>query len=108
MTSRAFVLVFVANLAQMTSFYLFLHFPGQVLAYGGGEQLVGWLVAVTEIAAIAVSPLAGRWLDAGRRGRVLLVAAVANVLLCVGFLLAQTLWPLLTLRVLHGAVETAP
>ncbi len=87
--SRAFALCFFANLAQMTSFYLFLHFPGHVTALGAGEQWIGWLVAATELASIAASPFVGKWLDAKGRRQVLVVGSVLNVVLCAGFLVAN-------------------
>ncbi len=105
--SRAFALCFFANLAQMTSFYLFLHFPGHVTALGAGEQWIGWLVAATELASIAASPFVGKWLDAKGRRQVLVVGSVLNVALCAGFLVATSLLSVFPLRVLHGVIETA-
>ncbi len=104
--SRPFVLCFLANLAQMTSFYLFLHFPGHLKALGAGEQTIGWLVALTEFASIAIAPFVGRWLDQRGRRQVLVIGSLLNVILCAGFLVASSLLSVFALRILHGAIET--
>ncbi len=105
--SRGFALCFFANLAQMTSFYLFLHFPGHVSALGAGEQLIGWLVAATELVSIAISPFVGRWLDGGGRRRVLVIGSIINVILCGAFLVSSSLLSVFALRIVHGAAEAA-
>ncbi len=104
--STAFLLCFVANLAQSTAFYLFLHFPGHVHALGADAQDIGWLAAGTAFAAMAVSPLIGGWLDRGKRKPMLLMGLAANLLLCGAFLLASTLPVVFALRFAQGAVET--
>lgn len=104
--SPTFVLCFFANLAQMTSFSLFLHFPGHITALGADTQTVGWLVAATQLAALSISPFVGRWLDTRGRRQVLMTGSLLNILVGASFLIAPSLAPAFALRIMHGVVET--
>ena len=100
--TRPFALCFVANLLQGLAFNLFLHFPGYLKQLGADELQIGFISALTAVAAIALRPPTGRAMD--RRGRrvVILVGGVANVV-AVSLYLTISVDRALALRGAHRA-----
>jgi MFS family permease len=104
--TRPFALCFVANLLQGLAFNLFLHFPGFLKGLGADELQIGFISALTAVAAIALRPPTGRAMD--RRGRrvVILVGGVVNVAAVSLYLSVETIGPwLYFVRVAHGLAE---
>jgi MFS family permease len=104
--TRPFVLCFVANLLQGLAFNLFLHFPGYLKQLGASEFQIGFISALTAVAAIALRPPTGRAMD--RRGRrvVILAGGVVNVVAVALYLTVQRIGPwLYAVRVAHGVAE---
>ena len=101
--TRPFVLCFVANLLQGLAFNLFLHFPGYLKALGADELRIGFITALTAVAAIVLRPPTGRAMD--RRGRriVILVGGAVNVVAVALYLTVDRIGPwLYAVRVAHG------
>jgi MFS family permease len=104
--TRPFALCFVANLLQGLAFNLFLHFPGFLKGLGADELEIGFISALTAVAAIALRPPIGRAMD--RRGRrvVILVGGATNVVALALYLAVERVGPgLYAVRVLHGLAE---
>jgi MFS family permease len=104
--TRPFVLCFVANLLQGLAFNLFLHFPGYLAQLGADEVRIGFVSALTAVAAIALRPPTGRAMD--RRGRriVILVGGAVNVVAVALYLTVERIGPwLYAVRVAHGVAE---
>lgn len=104
--TRPFVLCFVANLLQGLAFNLFLHFPGYLKALGADELRIGFITALTAVAAIVLRPPTGRAMD--RRGRriVILVGGAVNVVAVALYLTVDRIGPwLYAVRVAHGLAE---
>jgi MFS family permease len=104
--TRPFALCFVANSLQGLAFNLFLHFPGYLKQLGADEFRIGFISALTAVAAIALRPPIGRAMDRrGRRG-VILVGGAVNVVALALYLLVDRVGPLLyAARILHGLAE---
>jgi MFS family permease len=104
--TRPFALCFAANLLQGLAFNLFLHFPGYLKRLGAEELEIGFISALTAVAAIALRPPIGRAMDrSGRRGVILLGGAV-NVAALALYLTVERVGPwLYAVRVLHGLAE---
>ncbi len=95
-----------ANFAQAVSFSMFLQLPGFLQALGARATLIGVLVSLTALSAVAFGPLIGRVMD--RRGR-RPVILWGNFLNCCAVTLylgvdAIHLW-LWGLQLLHGLAE---
>lgn len=104
--TRPFLLCFVANLLQGLAFNLFLHFPGFLKQLGADELRIGFITALTALAAIALRPPIGRAMD--RRGRriVILVGGVTNVAAVAAYLSVERIDPwLYAVRIVHGLAE---
>ncbi len=104
--TRPFALCFVANLLQGLAFNLFLHFPGYLKQLGADEFAIGFISALTAVAAIALRPPIGRAMD--RRGRrdVILLGGVVNVVALALYLTVFRVGPwLYAVRILHGLAE---
>ena len=101
-----FALCFVAHGLQAIAFNLFLPFPQYLNRIGAGDAMIGTVMSLTGLAAVAARPQIGRAMDRrGRRPTILLGGAlhvVATALYTqidrVGPLLAAT-------RLLHGVAE---
>lgn len=104
--TKAFVLCFLANLAQSWSFNLFLHLPGYLNQLGAGDVTIGFIFGVTGVTAIAARPPIGRVMDTrGRRG-VILAGNAVNVLAVGAYLTVDSIGPwIVCIRVLHGLAE---
>lgn len=104
--SRRFLICFAANLLQATGFGLFLQFPGFLQQLGASTTVIGGAASLMSLAAIAVSPALGRFLDLTGRRRVILTASAGNIAVCAGFVFVHALVPAIALRFVHSALET--
>jgi MFS family permease len=102
----AFVLCFLANLAQGLAFNLFLHLPGFLNEIGASDVQIGFLFGLTGVAAILARPPIGRFMDTrGRRG-VILTGNVLNVVAVGLYTCVEAVGPLVyAIRILHGLGE---
>ncbi|MDQ3036178.1 MAG: MFS transporter [Myxococcota bacterium] len=102
--SGPFVIASVANLLTGMGVMLMLHLPGLLERWGESKTTIGVFVAAMAVGSIAVRPFAGLVMDGGRGRRpVILVAGVAHVVACAGYLAVSDAGPLLLgVRVLHG------
>jgi MFS family permease len=110
--SRAFALAWVANFMHTTGFHAYLHWPGWLERRGAGEVLIGILVAVMSVAAIAARPLIGRMMDTRGRRLVMIVGGLLHVITPALYLAIDTLpgivWPAIAgVRVVHGFAQAA-
>ena len=104
--TRPFLLCFVANLLQGLAFNLFLHFPGYLKLLGADELRIGFISALTAVAAIALRPPIGRAMDRYGRRPVILAGGVVNVLVVGLYLTIDGIGPwLYAVRVVHGLAE---
>lgn len=104
--TRPFVLVSLANLFQGLSFFLFIQLPSYLTDLGADEVHIGFIVAVTAIAAVVVRPVIGRALDTGGRRPVILFGGVLNTVATCLYLTIGSLglW-LYVVRIIHGVAE---
>ncbi|MGH0028771.1 MAG: MFS transporter [Myxococcota bacterium] len=104
--TRAFALVFLANLCQGWGFNLFLHLPGFLSDLGANDVVIGFIFGVTGVTAIAARPPIGRFMDLrGRRG-IILVGGVLNVCAGAAYLTVEAIGPwIVCIRVFHGLAE---
>src|SRR5512143_2515005 len=91
--TRPFLLCALANAFQSLAFNLYLHLPGFLHDLGAGEVQIGVVTAVTSVAAIAVRPPLGRAMDLHGRHRLILLAGLANVGVCLLYLGIHSLGP---------------
>ena len=101
--TRNFILITVANLLVFLGFQLLLPtIPVYVTELGGRESMVGLVVGVFTVSAVAVRPLVGQAL--GRYGRKPLLAAGLAVFIAAAVLYnwAASVAVLLLLRLVHG------
>ena len=103
---RDFWLVFAATFALNLAGNLFVFFPMFIVRLGGGAAVIGAIASVGSVAALAMRPGLGAFIDwRGRRLTVLwsmLLEAIAIVL----YTLVHSLgWPIYAVRMLHGAAE---
>jgi MFS family permease len=104
--TRPFALCFVANLLQGLAFNLFLHFPGFLKQLGADELRIGFISALTAVAAIALRPPIGRAMDRYGRRPVILAGGAVNVLVVGLYLTIDGIGPwLYAVRVVHGLAE---
>ncbi len=78
--SPAFLIAWIANFLHSTGFHAFLHWPGWLEQRGETEVMIGLLVAVMAVAAIAARPFVGRIMDTRGRRVVILVGGSLHVL----------------------------
>ncbi len=106
--TRPFVLAFAASLLHGLSFFLFVHLPGFLTELGADEPEIGNLFAVTAVAAIAVRPAVGRFIDErGRRPLILGAGALAVVAVMLHLTVNSLGVWVYVVRVLHGVSEAA-
>jgi MFS family permease len=104
--TRPFLLCALANFLQSLAFNLYLHLPGFLHDLGAGEVQIGVVVATTSVASLAVRPPLGRAIDRYGRHRLILLAGVANVAICLLYLTIDSLGPwTYVVRTLHGFSE---
>ena len=104
--TRPFLLCALANFLQSLAFNLYLHLPGFLHDLGAGEVQIGVVVATTSVASLAVRPPLGRAIDRYGRHRLILLAGVANVAICLLYLTIDSLGPwTYVVRTLHGVSE---
>lgn len=104
--TRDFLLVFVANLLQGLSFFLFIHLPRFLTDLGADEVEIGLLIGVTAVAAIASRPTIGRVMDTKGRRPVIITGGILNVVAIFLYLTVTSLgsW-LYVVRIMHGVSE---
>jgi MFS family permease len=104
--TRRFALCAAANFLQSLAFNLYLHLPGFLHELGASELEIGLLWATTAVAAIAIRPPLGGWIDRYGRRRLVLAAGAGNVVACLLYLTVDALGPwLYVVRALHGFTE---
>ncbi|MCZ6783382.1 MAG: MFS transporter [Proteobacteria bacterium] len=104
--TRAFVLVFFANLFQGIAFSLFLHLPGFLKDLGADETEIGLIFGITALVSIAVRPKVGSVMDNRGRRVVILAGNFLNVAVIGGYVLVGDVGVLLyAVRILHGLAE---
>ncbi|MCX5739322.1 MAG: MFS transporter [Proteobacteria bacterium] len=104
--TRPFLLCALANFTQSLAFNLYLHLPGFLHDLGAGEVQIGVVIATTSVASIAVRPPLGRAIDRYGRHRLILLAGVANIGICLLYLTIDSLGPwTYVVRTLHGLSE---
>ncbi len=106
--TRPFVLAFAANLLHGLSFFMFVHLPGFLTELGADEPEIGNLFAVTAVAAIAVRPAVGRFIDERGRRPLIVGAGALGVVAVLLHLTVDSLgvW-VYVVRVIHGISEAA-
>ncbi len=104
--SPQFLLCFAAHGLQAIAFNLFLPLPKYLFQLGANDALIGTMMSLTGLAAVAVRPPLGRAMNrSGRRG-VILVGGVLHVLATTAYLSVDRVGALLAgVRLLHGVAE---
>jgi MFS family permease len=104
--TREFWFVFTANFALNMAGSLFVMLPAFVMHLGGGAAMIGAVIAVGGVAALAVRPLNGvavdRWGIHRVAVRCLILDAIATALYVP---LGSLRWPLFAVRIIHGAID---
>jgi MFS family permease len=102
----AFVLCFVTNFLQGTSFNLFLHLPGYLHDLGANDFEIGGISSLTALAAVAFRPPVGQAMDRFGRRPVIRLGGALHALATAAYLAVDAIGPLLfAVRVLHGVAE---
>ena len=98
--------MFGANFALNMAGSLFVMLPAFVMHLGGGAAMIGAVIAVGGVAALAVRPLNGvavdRWGIRRVAVRCLILDAIATALYVP---LGSLRWPLFAVRIIHGAID---
>ena len=110
--SRPFLIAWIANFLHSTGFHAFLHWPGWLEQRGETEVVIGLLVAVMSVAAIATRPFVGRVMDTRGRRVVILVGGVIHVLATLLYwgldAIGDPSWTeIACVRVVHGMAQAA-
>lgn len=110
--TRPFLLAWAANFLHSTGFHAFVHLPGWLEVRGAGEVLIGVLIAVMSVAAIATRPFVGRLMDTRGRRLVVIVGGFVHVLAPLLYLAVDTLpddsWTAIAgVRLVHGVAQAA-
>lgn len=104
--TRAFVLVWIANLTQGMSFSLFIHFPGFLQDLGADELEIGLIFGISALAAVIIRPTAGRTMDLRGRKVVITSGNMLNAGTLALYLTVTSIGPwVYTVRVVHGLAE---
>ncbi|MGI9607043.1 MAG: MFS transporter [Acidimicrobiales bacterium] len=98
-----FIAAFAASLINGLSFFLFVHLPGFLSDLGASETEIGFLFAVSAIAAVAIRPLLGGAIDERGRRPVIVVAGFLNIVASLLYLTVTALGPwVYIVRIIHG------
>jgi predicted MFS family arabinose efflux permease len=104
MLTRDFVLAFCAQMALMSVFQLLVPtLPLYLKNLGCTEIEVGMLVGTLGIASVVARPLAGRTMARVGAKAFMLLGAILHTASSAAYLLILPFWPLLFVRILHGA-----
>ncbi len=101
--TKNFLLIIFANLCVFLSFHMLLPtIPLYVQYLGAGEDMVGLVIGILTITAVAVRPLAGLALDTKGRKAVYFGGLIIITLSIAAYSLVPTVALLLVLRFVHG------
>ncbi|HEX9822980.1 MAG TPA: MFS transporter [Actinomycetota bacterium] len=89
---------FIAEGALLPSVPLYVKGP-----LGGGEAVVGLVVGAFSVSALLLRPLIGRLADLRGRRTVMLIGAALFGLSVAGYILSETVWLLIVMRLATGA-----
>lgn len=102
--TRDFVLAFLAQLALTAVMQLLIPtLPIYLDKLGSTEIEIGTLVGIFGLASVVSRPLAGRALLHIREKAHMIGGGILNVLSCLAYLVIPPFWPLLFVRMAHGA-----
>ncbi|MBI3977000.1 MAG: MFS transporter [Chloroflexi bacterium] len=101
--TRNFVLICLVNLLAMGGFQTVMPtMPMYVKSLGGQESVIGLIMGIFALSALAARPWSGRWMDrVGRRG-IYLLGLVAAVPVFLAYSVVPTILWLGALRLIHG------
>jgi MFS family permease len=92
-----------ANLFFFASFqWIYVTLPGYIQEIGGNAAQIGLAFGLATLSAIAVRPFLGSLADRWGRKVVLLIGAAIFCLVSALYTLADSIWPLLAVRLLLG------
>ena len=98
-----FYLAVAANFFFFTSFqWIYVTLPGYIQEIGGDAAQIGLAFGLSTLSAIAVRPFLGTVVDRWGRKTALLIGAGIFTLVSVLYILADTIWLLLAVRLLLG------
>jgi MFS family permease len=104
--TRPFVLGFAANFLHSLAFHSYLHLPGYLQEEGAGESMIGLVMGVFSLSAIASRPFVGRMIDKRGRRSVLLLGSAAHLVFAALYLTLDGIGPwIYAVRVGHGVAE---
>jgi MFS family permease len=99
----SFWLVIAANLFFFAGFqWTFATLPGYVQEIGGDAAAIGLAFGLFSLSAVAARPVVGWLVDNWGRKPVLLVGAAIFALSPALYILTDSLWPFMVVRVFHG------
>ncbi|HHY94218.1 MAG TPA: MFS transporter, partial [Firmicutes bacterium] len=101
--TRDFLLISLANLAVFTGFQMLMPtMPVYVQSLGGSETMMGLVIGIFTLSAVAIRPLVGWALDAVGRKVILLLGLAVFVFSALLYGWAPSVAALLGIRLLHG------
>lgn len=101
--TRNFILIMASNFFVFMGFQMLLPtMPVYVQQLGGTEDMVGLVIGIFTITAVALRPFAGRALDTRGRRIVYLFGLFIIVISTLSYKLMATVGMVLALRLLHG------
>jgi len=101
--TRSFVFVCLSNLAILANVHTIMPtLPLYVSTIGSSEKVIGFVIGVFPITAMALRPVVGMLLDKFGRKVLLFLGVAMTALICGSYILASTLMLLILARFLHG------
>ncbi len=102
--TKNFIMLWISNLAMITSFYLLLptlpKFASDVLGASKGQ--IGYILGIYSLAAVLIRPFAGYFLDSVDRRMVNLLSLAGFTLVILTYNLISSLALLFLIRIFHG------
>jgi MFS family permease len=103
-----FVLAGAANFLSGLALHGYVHLPGFLEDLGADDSDVGLVFGSMSGAAIAIRPIAGRWMDMRGRRVVILAGCALHTIACALYLTVSSIGPwLFAVRLMQGAAQGA-
>lgn len=102
--NKAFIFAFAANFLMMFAFYLLIPtLPFYLDSYFGADKTtIGFVMSIYIVAALAIRPFSGYFIDTMDRKKLYIFAYIAFTLLFATYTLTAALGVFIVLRILHG------
>lgn len=102
--NSAFILTFAANFMMMFAFYLLMPTLPFYLEsnFGADKSMVGLVMSIYIIAALAIRPFSGYFIDTMDRKKLYIAAYIIFTLMFASYVMAATIMLFIVFRTIHG------